>query len=266
MKIHLLRTTVLSALLCTPVMANSEAVMLGDFSRYNSLPQEPWQLMRFDEKIPATLYSLRKHQGVSAVEAHAKGAMALLARPLQVDLDQTPVLCWRWWVDHPIDQGDMTTRAGDDYAARVYVTFDLPDSAMSLGTRLKLGLARTVHGDDLPDAAINYIWDNRNPVGTVAANAYTDRAQMLVLRSGMHDTGRWVDERRNLLTDLQLLFGSGTAKALQLAIASDSDNTGAQSSALFADLHMVSATDPCQFSTATASRSTLYYLTNKYEN
>lgn len=173
--------------------------------------------------------------------------LPLVARPLRADLTQTPVLCWRWWVDQPVAQADLNTKAGDDYAARIYVTFDLPDSALSLGTRLKLKLARSVHGGELPDAAINYVWDNRHPVGTARANAYTDRAQMLVLRSGTEDSGRWVEERRNLLNDLQQLFAADSAQPLQLAIASDGDNTGAQTGAFFADLHLVAADTACQF-------------------
>lgn len=246
--------------------ASAETVMVGNFSQYSQLPQEPWQVLRFDEKIPATQYRLRTHAGIAAVEASADASMALLARPLRAELQRTPVLCWRWWVDAPVEQADMTQKSGDDYAARVYVTFNLPDSAMSFGTRVKLGLARAVHGDELPDAAINYIWDNRHRIGTTQANAYTDRAQMLVLRSGMTDTGRWVEERRNLLTDLQQLFGADTAQTLQLAVASDSDNTGTHTGALFADIHLVAPDTQCQFAPATTVDSPLINPTAGDEN
>lgn len=231
----------------TPLSAAELSTDAGDFNALAQLPPAAWQLVRFDDKIPATEYRLREHQGVTAVEARADASMALLARPLAADLEQTPVLCWRWWVDQPVAEADLNTKAGDDYAARIYVTFDLPDSALSLGTRLKLKLARSVHGGELPDAAINYVWDNRHPVGTAQANAYTDRAQMLVLRSGQADSGHWVEERRNLLDDLQQLFGADAAQPLQLAIASDGDNTGAQTGAYFADLQLVAADAPCQF-------------------
>ena len=230
-----------------PTLANSQPLVLGDFSQYQQIPEQPWQIVRFDENIPATEYRLRQHQGVNAVEARAQGSMALLGRPLKADLQKTPVLCWRWWVDKPIEQADMNEKSGDDYAARMYVTFDLPSSAMSLGTRLKLGAARTLHGSDLPDAAINYVWDNKHPVGTTRANAYTDRAQMMVLRTGSDDTSQWVTERRNLRQDLQQLFETGSAQTLQLAIASDSDNTGATTGALFADIHLVAEGDECRF-------------------
>ena len=233
--------------MASPVFAGSQALVLGDFSQYQQVPEDPWQIVRFDQDIPATEYQLRQHQGVNAVEARARASMALLARPLDTDLQQTPVLCWRWWVDEPIEQADMNKKSGDDYAARMYVTFDLPSSAMSLGTRLKLGAARTLHGSDLPDAAINYVWDNKHPVGTTRPNAYTDRAQMMVLRTGTANTGQWVIERRNLRSDLAQLFETGSAQTLQLAIASDSDNTGATTSALFADIHLVAEGDECRF-------------------
>ena len=33
----------------------------------------------------------------------------------------------------------------------------------------RLALARNLYGDVLPDAAINYVWDNRYPVGHTKA-------------------------------------------------------------------------------------------------
>ncbi|MEJ7777231.1 MAG: DUF3047 domain-containing protein [Sphingomicrobium sp.] len=82
--------------------------------------------------------------------------MALLARPLSVNLAAPPILCWRWLVDAPVARGDMTRKSGGDYAARLYVAFDMPDSALSAGTRIKLGIARRLFGSNVPDAALAY--------------------------------------------------------------------------------------------------------------
>jgi hypothetical protein len=87
----------------------------------------------------------------------------------------------------------MMTKAGDDYAARVYLSFAVPPERLGLGTRVATGArALTARQCQVPDAAINYVWDNRHPVGTWQANAYTERARMRVLRSGAGDAGRWV--------------------------------------------------------------------------
>lgn len=218
-----------------PVLAGVEAV------------PEPWQLVRIDSKVPPTRYRLRGWEGVAAIEARAEGSMALLARPLPPSIAETPVLCWRWRVEGMLQAADLNTRRGDDYAARVYVAFDLPPEAMDFATRARLRLGRTLYGDLLPDAALNYVWDNRQPVGTRRPNAYTDRALMWVLRSGSALQGQWVQERRDVMADVVLAFGSDKARPRLLAVAADTDNTGERVTSGFADLHFVARDAPCRF-------------------
>jgi len=168
-----------------------------------------------------------------------------LARTVEVDLNRTPVMCWRWRVDAPLVAADMATKAGDDYAARVYVSFELPESELSFFTKAKLKLARSIYGDVVPDAAINYVWDNRYPVGTRKPNAYTDRTRMIVSESGADKAGRWVVARHDVQQDMIDEFGSDAARLIQLSVASDTDNTGERAHAGFADFHFVGRKDAC---------------------
>lgn len=231
-------------LLALPVVAQAEPQWMGRFPASGDLPA-PWQVEQLNKDIPPTRYQLREWDGVPAVEAHAVKSMALLARPVVVDLGKTPILCWRWRIESPLKNADMTTKAGDDYAARVYLSFEVPPDTLGLGTRMALGLARSLRGNVVPDAAINYLWDNRHPVGTWQPNAYTDRARMLVLRTGAADAGRWVTERRDVSADFQKAFGHAPAKLTGLALASDTDNTGEEARAGFADFRFVSKDDAC---------------------
>ncbi|WP_126444897.1 DUF3047 domain-containing protein [Sulfuricystis multivorans] len=224
--------------------ALAEPRWVGRFPASGGIPA-PWRIERLNEDIAPTRYRLRDWEGVPAVEAHAVSSMALLARPLEIDLNETPILCWRWRIDAPLKNADMTTKAGDDYAARVYLSFAVPPDTLGLGTRMALGLARSLRGNVVPDAAINYIWDNRQPVGTWQPNAYTDRARMLVLRSGAGQANRWVSERRDVSADFQRAFGHAPAKLTGLALASDTDNTGEQAHAGFADFAFVGRKEPC---------------------
>jgi hypothetical protein len=198
-------------------------------------------------RFPATEYRQRLWDGVAAVEAMAVRSMALLVRPLAIDLAITPVLCWRWRIDAPLLTADLDGKAGDDYAARVYLSFSVPPAALGLVTRSKLAIARSLWGSSVPDAAINYVWDNRHPVGTLKANAYTDRARLLVLESGGERAGRWVNERRDVTKDFQRAFGELPAQLTGLAIASDTDNTGESARAGFADFHFVARDAACAF-------------------
>jgi hypothetical protein len=173
--------------------------------------------------------------------------MALLARPVSVDLARTPILCWRWLVEVPVAKADMRTRRGDDYAARIYVSFDIPDERLSAGTRMKLGLGRRMFGTDLPDAALNYVWDNKHPVGTRAKSAYTDRAELIVAETGAARAGSLVAERADIAADFFRAFGGVPGTVTQLAIATDTDNTGSTARAAFADLHFVARNERCAF-------------------
>jgi hypothetical protein len=207
----------------------------------------PWTLVRLNDTLKPTTYRLTNWDGVTAIEAMADHSMALLARPLSVNLASTPVLCWRWRVDASLKQADMRTKQGDDYAARLYITFRAAPGALDFGIRAKLGVARALFGNQVPDAAINYVWENSHPIGTRMPNAYTDRAQMWVLRTGATQAGHWVTERRDIPADARTVFGELPLTPVQLAVASDTDNTGETARAGFADLHFVGPEEPCAF-------------------
>ena len=204
----------------------------------------PWREVLLNEKLARNRYALRQWDGVAAVEVLSTRSMSLLARPVSVDLAATPVLCWRWRVDAPLAGADLLTRQGDDYAARVYVSLAIPAAQQGLALRTQLRLARAIWGPEVPDAALNYVWDNRHPVGTTRPNAYTERAMMIVQRSGAADAGRWVWERRDVAQDAAAAFGPATVP-VQLAVTADTDNTGESARAGFADLHFVARSAPC---------------------
>lgn len=226
------------------LLAAAAPLWAGRFSGEGA-PPAPWRVVRFDEKVPATTYRGATIDGVRAIEARADSAMALLARPVAVDLARTPILCWRWRVDAPVAGADMRTRRGDDYAARVYVTFDMPDSALGLATRMRIALGRRLFGQAVPDAALNYVWDNRQSVGTRRRSAYTDRVEMIVAETGSANAAGWVSERADIAADFARAFGNRPGRAVQLAIASDTDNTRSRARAAFADLHFVARDERC---------------------
>jgi hypothetical protein len=205
------------------------------------VPPPPWRVVRMSRRVRPTAYRIVDH----AVEASADNSTALLARPIAVDLAATPILCWRWRIDAPIANADMGKRSGDDYAARVYVAFDMPPSAMSAGTRRRLAVARTLFGRDVPDAALSYVWDNRHPVGTHRKSVYTGRAEMIVAETGPTNAGRWTPERADIAADFARAFGGKPGTPIQLALATDTDNTHGKARALFADLHFVGRDEQC---------------------
>src|SRR5690242_9136679 len=120
-----------------PCLVFAEPLWVGKFVSDDGQIPPPWKIEQLDPKVPPTRYRLRNWDGVPAVEAEAKRSMALLVRPVEVDLGKTPVLCWRWRVDAPIASTDMDRKSGDDYAARVYLTFEVAPHQLSFATRAK---------------------------------------------------------------------------------------------------------------------------------
>jgi hypothetical protein len=157
-----------------------------------------------------------------------------IAHALKLPPDQ--VLSWRWKVDHSVAHANLAKKHGDDFAARVYVFFDVPASALTFGERLKLRMARVVMGHALPRAALCYVWENTHPVGTIAPNAYYGAVRTIVLQSGNANAGQWQNERRDVAADFRAAFGRPAPAITGVAIASDTDNTRGHVNAWFGDL------------------------------
>jgi hypothetical protein len=224
-------------------LAGSSATWVGRFSTPGP-PPAPWHMVKLSAQRPTT-YRVAVVGGRPAVEASVDRSMSLLARPIRIDLSATPILCWRWYVDGPVKKADMTKKSGDDYAARVYIAFDVQDSALSGATRFKLRMARGLFGSGLPDAALVYVWDNSHPVGTARKSSYTDRSQLIVTETGSGRAGAWVSERVDVASDFGRAFPRQPGKPIQLAVAADGDNTNSRGRAAFADIHFVPRGQAC---------------------
>lgn len=207
---------------------------------------EGWQEVQLDDSIAPNRFEAIVWDGAPAVQVQSSNSMSLLARPVEVDLARAPLLCWRWRIDAPLKTADMTTKDGDDYAARLYVSLALPEAEKGFLLNAQLAVARAIWGPQVPDAAINYVWDNRQPVGTERPNAYTDRTTMVVVQSGAARAGGWVNESRHLLQDMSRLY-SANATPVQIAITADTDNTGETATAGFANIHFAPESTGCTF-------------------
>ena len=180
--------------------AGSHRIDVGRFAA----PTEPdalpagWEPLTFTKVPRATRYRVVRDGERWVLEARSEASASALYRPLDLDLHAHPRLTWRWKVGNVLVGADARTRKGDDYAARVYVAFRYDPARATAWERAKYGTYRLLYGSYPPRAAINYVWDNRLPVGTALDNAYTDRARMIVVRSGPTEVGRWITETRDV--------------------------------------------------------------------
>jgi hypothetical protein len=220
---------------------------MGSASWAVSLPltSAHWQEIKLGADLRPNQFKFETVDGTPIIRVESNASMSMLASPIEVDLSQTPVLCWRWRVNRVLEKADMSERSGDDYAARLYLSVAIPKSEQSLGLRMQLGLARSIWGSQIPDGAVNYVWDNRQAVNTQLPNAYTDRVTMVVAQSGSKRVGEWVLQTRNIARDIEELF-TASAKPIQIALAADTDNTGESAIAEFAAIQFVSDQTQCK--------------------
>ncbi|MCU0805857.1 MAG: DUF3047 domain-containing protein [Burkholderiales bacterium] len=225
----------------TPLQGASGAFDVGAFSaaRPGARVPDGWAPLRFARIDRETGYSLVADDGVTVVRAEADASASGLTRRVEIDPRAQPILAWRWKVANLVEKSDLATRQGDDYAARIYVAFKYDPARVSVWNRVKYGVIKALYGEYPPHAGISYVWATREPAGTTAWNAYTDRVRMIVVRSGAADLGRWVSESRNVLDDYRAAFDEEPPPISGVAIMTDADGTGERVVAFYGDIRLV---------------------------
>jgi hypothetical protein len=233
----------------------------------DSTPPAPWRVITLPKLPRHTRYTVTDRDGSRTLKMESNGGYANLLHPLASDAAAAPWLRWRWRVDAQPAGADLRHKASDDTPARVCVLFDLPLDRLRTFDRIKVQLGRTLFDPELPAAAICYVWDARLPAGTWLPNAYTERVQMLVLRSTAsgHADGAWQSEARDLRADFVRAFAheaeAGRAAGADplpplaaIGVAADADNTGGRAVAWIGDLSFGRGPLPLSAPTAVPAR------------
>jgi len=180
--------------------------------------EEHWERRGFP-LISPTEYRASVIDGGVVVNGSADDANRGLARRGEVADPTTIKLSWAWRVRSKLTGAfDERTKAGDDFAARVFVIF----TTSVIPTRTE---------------AINYVWAAREPVGAVFPSPYTDKVAHIVLRTAGHQSNEdWQDESRDVFADYVAYFGKKPDVVTAVAIMVDTDNTDGQAEADFRNL------------------------------
>ncbi len=170
-----------------------------------------------------TDYQLVKENGRIVVRASSHAAASGLVKQIKFNPSKYRYLRWSWKIEHTIIGGNAKTKAGDDYAARLYIVFP---GYFFWQTR-----------------AINYIWANQLPKNESIPNPYTDHDMMVAVETGSSSTGKWLNEQRDIWSDYMHLFGEQPKEASAIAIMTDTDNTGESAVAWYGDITLSTSPD-----------------------
>ena len=191
-----------------------DRVVVGDFSLGADVKGVPegWELT---EKSGHASFSLANVDGLNALVLRSADTSFSVQRQVKVDLEQYPILTWKWKVTKLPTGGDFRKAKTDDQAAQLF-----------------LALSKT--------KAIVYLWDTTAPQGlTAEATAPPPmKIKAVVVRSGPSQTGKWITETRNVYQDYKKLYGGGdkapVVSGMRIQINSQHTKTLAES--CFADI------------------------------
>jgi len=225
------------------LQAAAEAEMTGKIyvGRFSDAPPgearpEGWEPLVFKNIKTHTRYTVAETDGTVAVKAESHASASGLIRKIRIDPFEYPWVSWRWKVMGVLKKGDVTNKNGDDYPARLYITFEYDPGRLSFLERTKYKAAKLLYGEYPPTGALNYIWGSNAPTGLVVPNPYTEKAMMIVVESGAAKLNQWVREKRNLLEDYRQAFHSDPPAISGVAVMTDTDNTGESVIAYFGDI------------------------------
>jgi len=214
-----------------PSTVPSRLVAFSTLKPGEPLPPEwgPWTLNRF--KSPSR-YELVEDGGTMVLKGSARASASGLNHYVDVDPLERPLLSWRWKVMALAP----TEASPDDSPARIVVSFAGDVRKLPFGDRLFYDQFRLFTGQQLPYAALMYIWGSRTPRDGIVANGYTSRIKIIAVENGRENLGKWLEETRNVAADFRRLFGEEPGKVISVGIMTETDASDRVLEAYYGDM------------------------------
>jgi len=173
-----------------------------------------WEIEEFEGE---TRYRVLRMDGQRVLEADSDATASSLYLEREIDIGATPILEWSWRIEKPPAVDDERIKAGDDFAARVYVV--APGEGM-------FALPR----------AVSYVWANQAEVGESWPNPFTSKVMMVAMDTGDAEAGTWRTHRRDVRADFLRLFDMEVDELEGIAVMTDTDNCGQSARAWYGEM------------------------------
>ena len=232
-----LAAALLSSRPASGVVNAAELILSETFSELDaSAVPKGWRALDLPRKKKRTSYTIDREGDNLFLRAESETAASALYRNVSADPREYQLLSWRWKVENIIEKGNERRKDGDDYAARVYVTFEYESEKASAYDRLKHSLTKTIFQIDPPGNALCYVWANRLERDGTLPNPFTEKVMMVAVESGPGLARNWIAEERNVLEDYRRLFKAEPPRISGVVIMTDTDNTRGRAVAYYDDI------------------------------
>lgn len=168
-----------------------------------------------------TDYRFAEEGGRRVLRADSRSAASAYWRRVEADGTLAAAIEWEWRIERTLATDDSErTRSGDDFAARLMVSFSADP------------FARDAH-------VIAYVWARALEPGSEFDNPHRRNVRTIVLRGGDGPVGEWVAEHRNLAADYLDTFGGPARPVRSVAFVVDTDNTSTAARSWLAALRLL---------------------------
>lgn len=196
--------------------APSSKLLLGDFT---SVWEKDWETKLLYKR--GNQFHVVTEDGNKVLRVDSSQSASGMFR----EINQKPAvpgkIAWRWKVKSSlVSNTEERTKSGDDYAARVFLLFEPNIFRWRIPT-------------------VCYVWAGNEKVGSIFKSPYSNNVCMVVLQSGNQKSGTWIQEERDYIEDYKQCFDRSPKELSAAAIMVDTDDTGAQATAWFDDLMLV---------------------------
>jgi hypothetical protein len=188
--------------------------------------------------VPPTSYRVVKYRGEYILKAEGIGTSSCLFREVKAELEDYPVISWRWKISNVIRQAIETRKDRYDSAARVIVVFETEPEALPTWYGIEYLLRRLISRNEPSGPRIEYIWGNRIEKERILDNPSLKHSKVIVLESGERKAKQWVREKRNLVKDFEAAFGTQPKGILALGIQTDSDQSNEGVTAYYGEIFL----------------------------
>ena len=181
-----------------------------------------------------TEYTYERLADGLALRADSTRAASGLVVELPQELEPAAI-SWRWRLERCLDNADESERAGDDFAARVFVLFGRDRSWTPWGW-FRRQVFKRPFGRIRPKRALSYVWASRAARGDTAFSPVSGDVYQIVAHGGCRDDANWVAERYELDRDFARVFQEPMPHVVALAVMTDTDDTAGHAIAWYGDV------------------------------
>ncbi len=225
------------AMAADSVLPSAASIPRFSIRAAGSAPQEwAFQPVRGAKHVTRYAFVRDEELGATVLEAVAEAAGGALIYRFDADARHSSVLRFKWKPGNLIATSDPRTKSGDDYVARIYITFATDPDHAGVKEKAENAVARLFYGETPPHAALSYVFTQKAVQGSIITSPYTRRVKKIVVDADPNSIGKWKSFSRDIYEDYKRAFGEEPPRISGIAIMVDTDNTGENASARFADI------------------------------